>query len=78
VAQVRSHKSAVQPARTITALLTLREQVISPILNRNPQPPMRRKPATWTRVGHDYETLRINMQTLFHDLGITTTAAAAT
>ncbi len=29
------------------------------------------------RVDQDYETLRIDMQTLFHDLGITTDAAAA-
>jgi hypothetical protein len=28
---------------------------------------MGRKPATWTRVDRDYETLRIDMQTLFHD-----------
>jgi len=40
---------------------------------------MDRKPATWTAIDRDYENLRINMQTLFHDLGITTgtTAAAA-
>jgi len=42
-------------------------------------PRMDRKPATWTAIDRDYENLRINMQTLFHDLGITTgtTAAAA-
>jgi hypothetical protein len=28
-------------------------------------------------VDRDYETLRIGMQTLFHDLGITTPAPAA-
>jgi hypothetical protein len=38
---------------------------------------MGRKPTHWTRIDRDYETLRINMQTLFHDLGITTGAAAA-
>jgi hypothetical protein len=38
---------------------------------------MGRKPAAWTRVDRDYETLRIDMQTLFHDLGITPVAAAA-
>ena len=65
-----------QPARIITALLTLREQVISPILAGIQSPRMDRKPAAWTRVDRDYETLRINMQTLFHDLGITTTTAA--
>ena len=35
------------------------------------------KPATWTRIDRDYETLRIDMQTLFHDLGTATEAAAA-
>jgi hypothetical protein len=35
------------------------------------------KPTTWTRVDRDYETFRINMHTLFHDFGITTTGAAA-
>jgi hypothetical protein len=75
----RSHRYQVPPpaARTITALLTLREQVIAPILAGVRSPRMGRKPATWTRVDRDYETLRINMQTLFHDLGITTEAAAA-
>ena len=33
-------------------------------------------PPTGT-IDRDYETLRIGMQTLFHDLGITTPAAAA-
>jgi hypothetical protein len=66
-----------QPARIITALLALREQVISPILAGIRNPRMGRKPTHWTRVDHDYETLRITMQTLFHDLGITTTGAAA-
>jgi hypothetical protein len=75
----RSHRYQIPPpaARTITALLTLREQVIAPILAGVRSPRMGRKPATWTRIDRDYETLRINMQTLFHDLGITTEAAAA-
>lgn len=64
-------------ASTIAALLALRDQVISPILAGIRSPRMGRKPATWTRVDRDYETLRINMQTLFHDLGITTDTAAA-
>ena len=40
-------------------------------------PRMGRKPAVWTRVDRDYETLRIDMQTLFHDLGITPVMPAA-
>jgi len=40
-------------------------------------PRLGRKPTHWTAIDRDYETLRINMQTLFHHLGITTGAAAA-
>jgi hypothetical protein len=36
-----------------------------------------RKPTIWTRIDRDYEALRIGMQTLFHDLGITPAATAA-
>jgi len=36
-----------------------------------------RKPAHWTAIDRDYETLRIGMQTLWRDLGITTSSAAA-
>jgi hypothetical protein len=35
------------------------------------------KPVTWTRIDCNYETLRINMRSLFHVLGVTTEAAAA-
>jgi hypothetical protein len=38
---------------------------------------MGRKPARWTAIDRVYETLRIHMQTLFHDLVITTGTAAA-
>ena len=40
-------------------------------------PRMGRKPAIWTRVDRDYETLRIGMQNLFHDLGLTPATTAA-
>jgi hypothetical protein len=73
----RRYHLPAQPARIITALLTLREQVISPILAGIRSPRMGRKPATWTQVDHDYEKIRISMQDLFHDLGITTGATAA-
>ena len=48
-----------------------------PILASIRSPRKGHKPATWTRVDRDYETLRIGMQTLFHDLGITPSSAAA-
>ncbi len=75
----RSHRYQVPPpaARTITALLTLREHVIAPILAGLRSPRMGRKPIHWTRIDRDYETLRTQMQTLFQHLGITTGAAAA-
>jgi DNA-binding transcriptional ArsR family regulator len=64
-------------AGTIAALLTLREHVIAPILAGIRSPRMGRKPITWTPVDRDYEKIRINMQTLFHDLGINVAAHAA-
>jgi len=51
-------------ARTIAALLTLRDQVIGPILAGGPQPPQGSKPAIWTRIDRRYETLRVGMQDL--------------
>ena len=64
------------PARTIACLLALRDQVIGPILAGVRSPRLGRKPAHWTAVDRDYQTLRIGMQALFADLGITTSAAA--
>ena len=66
-----------EAARAIAALLTLRDQVIAPILAGVRSPRMGRRPAHWTRIDRDYETLRIAMQTLFNDLGINTDSAAA-
>jgi hypothetical protein len=63
--------------RTITALLVLRDQVIKPILADLRVPRRGRKPKTWTPTDQHYETLRIDMQALFADLGITTSSAAA-
>ena len=54
----------------LNTLLTLREQVIAPILAGVRSPRMGRKPITWTSVDRDYEKIRIDMQTLFQDLGI--------
>jgi hypothetical protein len=73
----RRYQVPALAARTINALLALRDHVIAPILAGVRSPRMGRKPAHWTLVDRDYETLRTNMQTLFHHLGITTTGAAA-
>ena len=75
----RTHRYHTPPqaARVIAALLTLREHVIAPIVAGVRAPRPGRKPATWTRVDRRYETLRIDMQALLNDLGITTPAPAA-
>src|SRR6478672_3567377 len=72
----RRYHVGAPAARTIAALLTLRDQVIAPILAGLRSPRMGRKPAHWTRVDRDYERLRIDMQTLFSDLAIETPLAA--
>jgi len=64
-------------ARTIAALLTLRDQVIAPILAGVRSPRRGRKPKAWTAVDRDYEQIRIDMQTLFGHLALSTVAAAA-
>jgi len=64
-------------ARTLSALLTLRNHVIAPILAGVRSPRMGRKPRIWTAADRDYETLRIGMQTLFRHVGIETQTAAA-
>jgi hypothetical protein len=76
-ARTRRYHVQPQAARTIAALLTLRDQVIAPILAGIRSPRMGRKPKIWTPVDRDYETLRIDMQTLFRHVGIETPPAAA-
>ena len=74
-ARTRRYHTPPDAARTIAALLALRDQVIAPILAGIRSPRRGRKPTHWTRIDRDYETLRIGMQTLFDDLGITPIAA---
>ena len=75
--RTRRYHIPPEQARTIAALLALRDQVIAPILAGVRSPRRGRKPAHWTPIDRDYETLRTAMQALFDDLGITPTAAAA-
>ena len=74
--RTRRYHIPPEAARTIAALLALRDQVIAPILAGVRSPRRGRKPAHWTRIDRDYET-RIGMQGLFNDLGITASTAAA-
>ena len=74
--RTRRYRVPSLAARTIAALLALRDQVIAPILAGIRSPRMGRKPAHWTRVDRDYEQIRIHMQTLFTDLALETPLAA--
>jgi hypothetical protein len=75
--RTRRYRVPPRAARTIAALLALRDHVIAPILAGVRSPRMGRKPAHWTRVDRDYEALRISMQELFRDVGIETLPAAS-
>ncbi len=75
--RTRRYHVPPQAARTIAALLALRDHVIAPILAGVRSPRTGRKPKTWTTVDRDYETLRTGMQTLFRHVGIDTLTAAA-
>src|SRR6478736_3681758 len=75
--RTRRYHVPPEAARTIAALLTLRDHVIAPIIAGVRSPRLGRKPVTWTPVDRDYETLRVDLQTLFTHLGITTTQPAA-
>lgn len=75
--RTRRYHVPADAARTIAALLAVRDQVIAPILAGVRTPRRGRPPANLTRIDRDYETLRGDMQILFRDLGIDTGAAAA-
>jgi hypothetical protein len=70
----RRYHLPTEAARTIAALLTLRDHVIAPILAGVRSPRLGRKPATWTAVDRNYEQIRISMHALFDNLGINTAA----
>lgn len=61
-------------ARTMTALGVLRDHVITPLLAGVASPRRGRKPATWTKIDQDYDTLRVDMQKLFTHLALATAA----
>jgi hypothetical protein len=63
-------------ARTITALLTIRDKVIAPLIAGIRTPRRGWPPNHWSQIDRDYETLRLDMQALFRHLGIATHAAA--
>ena len=68
----RTRRYFISPgaARIIGALLTLREQVIAPLLAGVADPRIRRTPRHWTDIDRHYQALRLEMMALFADLGI--------
>jgi hypothetical protein len=71
----RGHRYLVPPdaARTITALISLRDHVINPVL-AGVRKPIGRPRNTYTRIDRDYDTIRADLRTLLNDLGIETAA----
>jgi len=63
-------------ARTIAAILTIRDKVIAPLIAGVRTPRQGRPPNHWTNIDRDYETLRRGMQALFGHLGIATHTTA--
>ena len=68
----RTRRYFISPgaARIISALLTLREQVIAPLLAGVADPRIRRTPRHWTDTDRHYQALRLEMMALFADIGI--------
>ena len=68
----RTRRYFISPgaARIISALLTLREQVIAPLLAGVADPRIRRTPRHWTDIDRHYQALRLEIMALFADLGI--------
>jgi hypothetical protein len=72
----RSRRYHVPPdaVRTITAVTAFRDRVLAALLgglrSKRPVAPS----STWSDVEHDYENLRLDMQSLFQHLGIATPA----
>ena len=69
------HRVPTTATRTIVAILTLRDLVISPIIAGVRVPRRGRPPATWTILDQNYENLRRGMTTLVNHRALTTIAA---
>jgi hypothetical protein len=72
--RTRRYRVPGDAARTIAAILTIRDHVIAPLIAGIRTPRRGRPPKQWTNIDRDYETLRLGMQTLLGHLGIDTAA----
>ena len=63
----RTRRYLISPgaARIISALLTLRDEVIAPLLAGVADPRIRRTPRHWTDIDRHYQALRLEMMALF-------------
>jgi hypothetical protein len=70
IGKSRRYETVPEGLRSLTALLILREKIISPLLaaSGKPQPPS--QPIHPIPIDHHYETLRAGMRDLFTQLGI--------
>jgi hypothetical protein len=68
--RTRRYLISAGAARIISALLTLREHVIAPLLAGVADPRIRRTPRHWTDIDRHYQALRLEMMALFADIGI--------
>jgi hypothetical protein len=75
----RRYRVPPQAARTIAALLALRDHIIAPLIAdvSAPRPRANRQPTHQSKIDSDYENLRAGMHALFRDLGITTPTPVA-
>ena len=70
VSSSRHYQPLSQGLKTVAALVVLRERVIQPLLAGIATPRLGRKPKNWSSIDQHYETLRLNMRTLFQELGV--------
>jgi hypothetical protein len=73
----RRYQLPARSARIVTALLTLRDHVIAPLLTAAGTPAPGPRPAHPSRIDDDYAMLRNAMHYLFQDLGISTARTTA-
>ncbi len=75
--RARRYTVPADAARTMTALLVLREHVLGPIMAGCRVPTRGRRPNTWTAVDQHYEAIRRDMVALFAEIGLTRGAPVA-
>lgn len=66
----RHYQPLSQGLKTVAALVVLRERVIQPLLAGIATPRLGRRPKNWSCIDQHYETLRLNMRSLLHELGL--------